>query len=103
MDPTLYRQLIGSLMYLVNSRLDLCFVVNTLGQFMVEPRRVHGVAAEHVLRYLAGTLDYGMDYRRSDGVILIDSHRFRLGRQCGRPEEHVPMLFHFGLNSSVVV
>ena len=29
-DPTLYRQLIGSLMYLVNSRTDLCFAVNTL-------------------------------------------------------------------------
>ena len=40
-DPTLYRQLIGSLMYLVNSRTDLCFAVNTLNQFMVEPRRVH--------------------------------------------------------------
>ena len=40
-DPTLYRQLIGSLMYLVNSRPDLCLAVNTLSQFMVEPRRVH--------------------------------------------------------------
>ena len=40
-DPTLYFQLKGSLMYLVNSRPDLCFVVNTLSQFMVDPRRVH--------------------------------------------------------------
>ena len=39
--PTLYHQLIGLLMYLVNSRPDLCFAVNTLSQFMVEPRRVH--------------------------------------------------------------
>ena len=70
-NPTLYRQLIGSLMYLVNSRPDLCFAVNTLSQFMVEPRRVHWIAAKHVLRYLAGTMDYGLDYKRSDGVILI--------------------------------
>ena len=40
-DATLYRQLIGSLMYLVNTRLDLSFAVNTLNEFMVEPRRVH--------------------------------------------------------------
>jgi hypothetical protein len=40
-DPTLYRQLIGSLMYLVNTRPDICFVFNTLSQFMVEQRWVH--------------------------------------------------------------
>ena len=70
-DPTLYRQLIGSLMYLVNSRPYLCFAVNTLSKFMVEPGGVHWVAAKHVLRYLAGTMEYGLEYRRSDGIRLI--------------------------------
>jgi hypothetical protein len=32
-DSSLYRQLIGSLMYLVNTQVDICFVVNTLNQF----------------------------------------------------------------------
>eukprot|EP00253_Pinus_taeda_P028095 PITA_28095 len=41
MDTTLSRQLIGSLMYLVNTRPNICFAVNTLSQFMVEPKRVH--------------------------------------------------------------
>ena len=62
-DPTWYRQLIGSLMYLVNTRPNICFAVNLLSQFMVEPTRVHWAAAKHVLRYLQGTLDYGLDYR----------------------------------------
>jgi hypothetical protein len=70
-DSTLYRQLIGSLMYLVNTRPDISFAVNTLSQFMVEPRRVHWVAAKHVLRYLCGTVDYGLDYHRGDGVRLV--------------------------------
>ena len=39
-DPTLYRQLIGSLMYLVNTRPDIAFAVNSLSQFMVEPKRM---------------------------------------------------------------
>ena len=65
-DPTLYRQLIGSLMYLVNTR-----PVNTSSQFMVEPRSVHWVAAKHVLRYLSGIVDFGLDYRRSEGIRLV--------------------------------
>jgi hypothetical protein len=40
-DPSLYRQLIGALMYLVNTQLDILFVVNTLSQFQVEPRHEH--------------------------------------------------------------
>jgi hypothetical protein len=51
-DATLYRQIIGSLMYLTNTRPDICFFMNTLSQFLVEPRCVHLVAAKHVMRYL---------------------------------------------------
>ena len=51
-DPTLYMQLIGSLMYLVNTRPNICFAVNTLSQFMVEPKMVHWIAEKHVLRYV---------------------------------------------------
>jgi hypothetical protein len=49
-DATLYRQIIGSLMYLTNTRPDICFVVNTLSQFLVEPKHVHLVVAKHVMR-----------------------------------------------------
>jgi hypothetical protein len=69
-DATLYRQIIGSLMYLTNTRPDICFVVNTLSQYLVEPRRVHLVAAKHVMRYLEGTLDYGLCYIGDHDFIL---------------------------------
>jgi hypothetical protein len=49
-------------MYLMNTRLDIFFSVNTLSQFMVEPRHVHLVAAKHVMRYHKGTLDCGLNY-----------------------------------------
>jgi hypothetical protein len=61
-DATLYRQIIGLLMYLTNTRPDICFAVNTLSQFLVESRHVHLVAAKHVMRYLKGTLDCGLSY-----------------------------------------
>jgi hypothetical protein len=61
-DATLYRRIIGSLMYLTNTKPDICFSVNTLSQFLVEPRHVHLVAKKHVMRYLKGTLDCGLSY-----------------------------------------
>ena len=60
-DVTQYRQIIGSLMYL-NTRLDICFVVNTLSQYLVQPRQVHLITAKHVMRYLKGTIDFGLYY-----------------------------------------
>jgi hypothetical protein len=69
-DPTLYRDFIHYLMYLVNTRIDICFAVNTLSQFMVESRRIHWVAAKHVLRYLCGTVEYRLSYIQGDRVKL---------------------------------
>jgi hypothetical protein len=52
-DATSYKQLIGSLMYFVNTRPYICFSVNTLNHYMVEPRSVHGIGAKYVLRYIS--------------------------------------------------
>ena len=57
-------------MYLTNTRQDICFAVNNLSQYLVEPKRVHLVAAKHVMRYLKGTLDFGLHYTKD--------HDFRL-------------------------
>jgi hypothetical protein len=57
-------------MYLTNTRPDICLAMNTLSQYLVEPRRVHRVAAKHVMGYLKGTLDFGLYY--------IGDHDFRL-------------------------
>jgi hypothetical protein len=70
-DATLYRQIIGSLMYLTNTKPDICFVVNNLSRFLVEPRHVHLVAAKHVMRYLKGTLDCGLNYNGDHDFRLI--------------------------------
>jgi hypothetical protein len=57
-DAMLYRQIIGSLMYLMNTRPNIYFSMNTLSHFLVEPKHVHLVTAKHVMRYLKGTLDW---------------------------------------------
>jgi hypothetical protein len=69
-DPHLYKQLIGSLMYLVNTRPDICYAVNVLSQFMSQPRQTHWIATKHVLRYLQGTIGYGLRYASSVDLSL---------------------------------
>lgn len=59
-EATMYRELVGSLMYLVNTRLDLCYAVNQLSQAMVQPTKMFWKATKHVLRYLKGTSQYGL-------------------------------------------
>ena len=69
-DVTHYRHIIGSLMYLTNTRPDICFAVKTLSKYLAQPRWVHLVAVKHVMRYLKGTIEIGLYY---DG-----SHDYRL-------------------------
>ena len=78
-DVTQYRQIIGSLMYLTNTRPDICFVVNTLSQYLVQPRRVHLIAAKHVMRYLKGTIYFSLYYDENHDYRLYGYNRCRLG------------------------
>ena len=61
-DATEYRSLIGSLRYLCNSRPDLAYSVGYLSRFMEAPRQEHLAAVKRVLRYVAGTVHWGVHY-----------------------------------------
>ena len=63
-DMTHYRYIIESLMYLTNTRPDICFAMNTLSQYLVKPIWFHPIVAKHVRRYLKGTIDLGLYYGR---------------------------------------
>jgi hypothetical protein len=54
-DPKSYSRLIGRLLYLTITRLDLTFVVHNLSQFMQAPRKPHLDAIFHILRYIKAT------------------------------------------------
>ncbi|CAJ2645977.1 unnamed protein product [Trifolium pratense] len=59
-DPTVFRQIVGSLRYVCNSRPDICYDVSVISRFMHDPRKSHMIAAKRILRYLKGTLEIGL-------------------------------------------
>ncbi|XP_060170450.1 uncharacterized mitochondrial protein AtMg00240-like [Lycium barbarum] len=59
-DPTLFRQLVGSLNYLTITQPDISFVVQQVSQFMHAPRHLYLVAVRHIIRYLLGTSTRGL-------------------------------------------
>ena len=60
----------GCLKHLANTRPDILFDVNTLIQFLTDPRNVHLMAAKHILRYPRGTVDYGLKYEANQKINL---------------------------------
>lgn len=66
-DGTTYRALIGKLLYIAGStRPDVAFAISSLSRFNSNPHRKHWEAAKRVIKYLKGTIDSGIEYRRND-------------------------------------
>ncbi|XP_014499499.1 uncharacterized protein LOC106760591 [Vigna radiata var. radiata] len=59
-NPESYRRLIGKLLYLTNTRPDLCFTVNLLSQSMQSPTHYHYQAIQHILRYIKSSPSEGL-------------------------------------------
>ena len=59
-DPSLYRRLVGRLLYLNISRPNITFFVHKLSQFVSKPCDIHLVVVHHLLRYLKATPEQGI-------------------------------------------
>ncbi|PKI66392.1 hypothetical protein CRG98_013194 [Punica granatum] len=62
-DPSLYRSVVGCLQYLSLTRPDIAYAVNQVYQFMHKPSVTHWLAVKRILRYLKGTITYGLHLR----------------------------------------
>ncbi|KAL4032754.1 hypothetical protein IC575_005836 [Cucumis melo] len=69
---SLYASIVGSLLYAQTyTRPDISFPVGMLGKYQSSPRMDHWKAAKKVLRYLQGTKDYMLTYKRSNHLEVI--------------------------------
>ena len=70
-DAGHYRKLVGKLIYLTNTRPDIKFAVGALSRYMASPREPHLQAAKQVLRYIRGTLDFGILYIKGESSVIF--------------------------------
>ena len=64
-DPWNYRSVIGMMLYLsTNTRPDISFAVSQVARFSHKPKQSHATAVKMIVRYLSGTKDKGVIYKR---------------------------------------
>eukprot|EP00253_Pinus_taeda_P009146 PITA_09146 len=68
-QPT-YRSMIGSLIYLKGTRLDIMHAVGIVGRFQANPKEAHLQAVKRIFKYLQGTQNYGLWYPRDTDLTL---------------------------------
>ena len=68
---TLYRNIIGSLLYLTASRPDIAFSVGVCARYQAAPKESHLTAVKQIIRYVYGTLDYGLWYLEDFNACLV--------------------------------
>ena len=71
-NPTLYRSVIGSLLYLTASRSDISFSVGVCAHFQTASNESHMTAVKRIIRYVNGTSDYGIWYSKDLNDCLAD-------------------------------
>jgi len=69
-SPTLYRSIIGSLLYLTASRPDIAFSVAVCAHYQAAPKESHLTAMKRIIRYINGTLQYGLWYSKDSNDCL---------------------------------
>ncbi|KAG6418595.1 hypothetical protein SASPL_120799 [Salvia splendens] len=69
-DASIYRSIVGSLLYLCATRPDIMLASGMLSRFMNSPSQIHLGAAKRVLRYIKGTTNFGIKYVKGAQVNL---------------------------------
>jgi len=69
-DPTLYISIIGNLLYLTASRLDIAFSAGVCARFQAHPKESHLTAVKRIIRYVNATVHYGIYFSRETNLVL---------------------------------
>jgi hypothetical protein len=69
-EATRYRSIVGALQYLTLTRPDISFSVNKVCQFLHNPTSVHMMAVKRILRYIQGTIKWGIHFLKGSSLMV---------------------------------
>jgi hypothetical protein len=70
-DQRKYRSMIGILLYVTTSRLDVMQAVGQVARFQETPKESHVLAMKRIFKYLKGTKEFGLWYPKGKDLSLI--------------------------------
>ena len=95
-DPTLFKRLVGSLMYFTMTRRDIMYGVSLISRFMESPKDSHWEIGKRIMRYVNGTKDLGIMYSTSENFKFIGYTDSDNGGNTDDKKSTSGYAFHFG-------
>ena len=69
-DSSLYRSMIGSLLYFIVSRLDISYSMGVYARYQANPKESHMIALKRIIKYVKTTTDFGVWYNKDTNDVL---------------------------------
>lgn len=69
-DSSCYHSIVGALQYLTLTRPGISFAINKVCQFLHSPTTVHWAAVKRIIRYIKGTIEYGIKFGKSQSILV---------------------------------
>ena len=69
-DPSLYRSMIGSFLYLIASRPDISYSVGVCARYQANPKESHMIVLKRIIKYVKSTVDFRVWYSKDTNDVL---------------------------------
>ena len=70
-DYSLYRSMIGSLLYLTTNRANISYNVGVCARYQANPKESHMIALKRIIKYVKTTTDFGVWYSKETNDVLV--------------------------------
>lgn len=79
----MYQQLVGSLIYLTLTHPDIPYLVGVVSRYINNPKKPHLDAVKYILRYVKGTINFGILYKWRNNCQVMGYCDVDYARDCG--------------------